>query len=66
MFDLPVTYYMETKFGDDAGRRETMERYAAAGAKYIHIVDLEGAKLGTTPNLDTVCRIKEEIGRAHV
>ena len=35
MFDLPVTYYMETKFGDDAGRRETMERYAAAGAKYI-------------------------------
>ena len=36
--------------------------FAAAGAKYIHIVDLEGAKNGTTPNLATVCRIKEESG----
>lgn len=33
--------------------------FAAAGAEYIHIVDLEGAKDGTTPNFDTVCRIKE-------
>ena len=24
------------------------------GAKYIHIVDLEGAKLGTTPNIDVI------------
>ncbi len=29
------------------------------GATHIHLVDLEGAKLGTTPNLDTVCRIKQ-------
>ena len=36
--------------------------FAAAGAKYIHIVDLEGAKSGTTPNLDTVLRIKAESG----
>ncbi|MBQ8683028.1 MAG: 1-(5-phosphoribosyl)-5-[Clostridia bacterium] len=36
--------------------------FAAAGAKFIHIVDLEGAKSGTTPNLDTVCRIKKESG----
>ena len=36
--------------------------FAAAGAKHIHIVDLEGAKNGTTPNLATVCRIKEESG----
>ena len=36
--------------------------FAAAGAKYIHIVDLEGAKSGTTPNLDTVVRIKKESG----
>ncbi len=27
------------------------------GAKYIHIVDLEGAKFGTTPNLDVVEKI---------
>ena len=36
--------------------------FAAAGAKCIHIVDLEGAKSGTTPNIDTVCRIKKESG----
>ena len=34
--------------------------FAAAGAKHIHIVDLEGAKSGTTPNLDTVIRIKKK------
>ena len=36
--------------------------FAAAGAENIHIVDLEGAKDGTTPNFDTVCRIKEASG----
>ncbi len=29
------------------------------GAKYIHIVDLEGAKFGTTPNLDVVREISK-------
>ena len=28
--------------------------FQEAGAKHIHIVDLEGAKDGTTPNLDTI------------
>ena len=32
------------------------------GAERIHIVDLEGAKNGTTPNFDTVCAIKKESG----
>ena len=32
------------------------------GATHIHIVDLEGARNGTTPNLETVIRIKEESG----
>ena len=36
--------------------------FAAAGAEQIHIVDLEGAKDGTTPNFETVCRIKEASG----
>ncbi len=36
--------------------------FAAAGASYIHIVDLEGAKDGTTPNLDTVLAIKAASG----
>ena len=30
-----------------------------AGAKCLHLVDLEGAKTGETPNLDTVRRIRE-------
>ena len=32
------------------------------GAEFIHIVDLEGAKTGDTPNLDTVIAIKEQTG----
>ncbi len=32
------------------------------GATHIHLVDLEGAKNGDTPNFDTVCRIKSESG----
>ena len=32
------------------------------GAERIHTVDLEGAKDGTTPNFETVCRIKKESG----
>ena len=33
-----------------------------SGATCIHLVDLEGAKSGTTPNLETVCAIKKETG----
>ena len=36
--------------------------FASAGAEYIHIVDLEGAKTGDTPNLSTVCAIKAQSG----
>jgi phosphoribosylformimino-5-aminoimidazole carboxamide ribotide isomerase len=36
--------------------------FKACGATHIHTVDLEGAKDGTTPNLDTVCKIKRETG----
>lgn len=32
------------------------------GAERIHTVDLEGAKDGTTPNFDTVCKIKKTSG----
>lgn len=31
--------------------------FETCGAKYIHIVDLEGAKSGTTPNIDVVKKI---------
>ena len=33
------------------------QRFEAEGATHIHIVDLEGAKTGGTPNLETVKRI---------
>ena len=36
--------------------------FAAKGATCIHMVDLEGAKSGTTPNLETICRVKEQTG----
>lgn len=36
--------------------------FKSLGATNIHLVDLEGAKLGTTPNFDVVQRIKEETG----
>ena len=36
--------------------------FAAKGATHAHLVDLEGAKNGTTPNLNTVLRLKKEGG----
>ena len=36
--------------------------FVAKGASCIHMVDLEGAKSGTTPNLSTICRMKEKTG----
>ena len=32
------------------------------GATHIHLVDLEGAKSGTSPNFQTICRLKAETG----
>ena len=37
----------------------TAKKFEAAGAKYLHMVDLEGAKSGGTPNADTIRRIVE-------
>ena len=36
--------------------------FKAAGATHVHLVDLEGARDGNTPNIDTVRRIKAECG----
>ena len=36
--------------------------FKAQGATHIHLVDLEGARLGTTPNLETVCAVKAATG----
>ena len=53
-------YNQLTVYNDNPA--EVGKDFAAAGAKHIHIVDLEGAKSGTTPNLATVVRIKQESG----
>ena len=37
---------------------EIAETFANCGASHMHIVDLEGAKDGTTPNLETILEIK--------
>ena len=36
--------------------------FAAQGATHAHLVDLEGARNGGTPNLDTILRIREATG----
>ena len=36
--------------------------FAACGAEYLHVVDLEGARDGNTPNLDVVKRLIAESG----
>ena len=41
---------------------EIAENFASKGATHMHIVDLEGAKDGTTPNFETVLRIKQTSG----
>lgn len=38
---------------------EVAKAFETAGAKHLHIVDLAGARDGTTPNLATVCALKE-------
>ena len=37
-------------------------KFAATGATHIHLVDLEGARDGTTPNLELIRRIAAETG----
>ncbi|MBE7033650.1 MAG: 1-(5-phosphoribosyl)-5-[(5-phosphoribosylamino)methylideneamino]imidazole-4-carboxamide isomerase [Ruminococcaceae bacterium] len=41
---------------------EVAKGFKKAGAEYIHMVDLEGAKDGTTPNFDIVAAVAKESG----
>ena len=41
---------------------EIAKDFAACGATHIHLVDLEGARSGETPNLKTVMKIREASG----
>ena len=41
---------------------EIAEDFASSGAAHLHLVDLEGAKFGTTPNLKTIEKILSQTG----
>ena len=49
-------YAQMTVYNDDP--TAVAADFRSKGATHIHLVDLEGAKSGTTPNLDTVIAIK--------
>ena len=53
-------YAQMTVYSDDPVA--VAKDFAAKGAVCIHLVDLEGAKSGTTPNFDTVTAIKRKTG----
>ena len=53
-------YAQKTVYSENPA--EVAKSFAAAGAKYLHVVDLEGAKDGGTPNLETIKNIVEQGG----
>lgn len=53
-------YNQKTVYSDRP--TEVADIFRKSGASCIHIVDLEGAKSGETPNFDLVCKIKETSG----
>ena len=53
-------YEQMTVYSDDPV--SVAKDFEAQGARFIHMVDLEGARDGGTPNLETVRRVAEETG----
>ena len=53
-------YVQMTVYSDDPV--SVARDFAAAGASHIHLVDLEGAKIGKPANLDTIAKIVEATG----
>ena len=53
-------YAQMTVYDDDP--LNAARRFEAAGAKYLHMVDLEGARDGGTPNFDVVRRVAQNTG----
>ena len=53
-------YAQMTVYNDDP--LAVVRDFAAAGATHVHLVDLEGARTGETPNFDIVRSIKAESG----
>ena len=53
-------YAQMTVYDDDP--LKTARKFEAAGAHYIHMVDLEGARDGGTPNFEVVRRVAQNTG----
>jgi phosphoribosylformimino-5-aminoimidazole carboxamide ribotide isomerase len=53
-------YAQETVFGDDPV--EMAQRFVAAGAERLHLVDLDGARSGQPVNIEIVRRIAATVG----
>ncbi len=53
-------YAQMTVYSDDPPK--IAEDFKACGATHMHVVDLEGAKSGTTPNFETILEIKRRSG----
>lgn len=51
-------YDQKTVYGEPC---EIAKKFKAAGAEQMHIVDLEGAKTGGTPNIDTIKKIIDTV-----
>ena len=49
-------YAQKTVYSDNPVR--VAKDFVSCGATHIHIVDLEGAKTGETPNFDLILKIK--------
>lgn len=52
-------YSQKTKFADDP--TDVAKRWQAQGGEFIHIVDLDGAKSGTTPNMELILKIANSV-----
>ena len=57
---LKGDYAQMTVYSEDPAA--VAEGFVRLGATHIHIVDLEGARDGTSPNFETVCEIKKRSG----
>lgn len=57
---LKGDYNQKTVYNDDPVA--VVRDFKACGAKFLHLVDLDGAKSGKTDNIDTVKRIVDEGG----
>ena len=57
---LKGDYNQMTVYSDKPSEKAV--EFARCGAEYIHLVDLEGAKDGTTPNFEAVSEIVSKSG----